>query len=148
MDSVGKFAKIMNYGKALFKNLRRTKPIWASVLAAQMLKSGNCQADTAKHIESMLTTLAKESGSSFNVAISATPAQPIVSPLIKLKNINPNTPILDMRDAILSPAKGYVKINEKQLENGNQLIMKMPPDWVKRPKNTKRKPKSGKGSSF
>ena len=134
MDSVGKFAKIMNYGKALFKNLRRTKPIWASVLAAQMLKSGNCQADTAKHIESMLTTLAKESGSSFNVAISATPAQPIVSPLIKLKNINPSTPILDLRNV--------------EIQGNKDLVMKMPPDWVKRPKNTKRKPKSGKGSSF
>lgn len=136
MDSVGKFAKIMNYGKSLFQNLRRIHPLWASALAAQLVKSGNSTADTAQHIEAVLKTLASQPGKSYNIAISSTSqAAPVVSPMIKLKNINPNTPILDMSN---------VKISESDIKPNGVVSATV----LRRKRKPGVKSGSGKGSSW
>ena len=139
MDSVGKFAKIMHYGKSLFQNLRKVHPLWASALAAQLIKSGNSKLETSQQIETVLKTLANESGKPLSIAIasSSSPAPsgaavaPVVSPMIKLKNINPGTPVIDMSN---------VKINESDIKGNGTVSASV----IKR----KIKPKAGKGSKF
>ena len=133
MDSVGKFAKIMHYGKSLFQNLRKVHPLWASALAAQLIKSGNSKLETSQQIETVLKTLANESGKPLSIAIasSSSPSTPVVSPMIKLKNINPGTPVIDMSN---------VKINESDIKGNGTVSASV----IKR----KIKPKAGKGSKF